>query len=69
MDKMPLVSVIMPTYNRAHLIAESLDCVLHQTYAQWECIIVDDGSTDNTDDILKSYLEKDKRFKYFKKKK
>ncbi len=60
----PLVSIIIPTYNRAHLIAETLDSVLAQTYENWECIIVDDGSTDNTDEVLGSYVTKDTRFQY-----
>lgn len=59
-----LVSIIIPTYNRAHLIGETLDSVLAQTYTNWECIIVDDGSTDNTAELLKTYCEKDVRFKY-----
>ena len=42
MKKEPLVSVIIPTYNRAHLIGETLDSVLAQTYQNWECIIVND---------------------------
>jgi glycosyltransferase involved in cell wall biosynthesis len=60
----PLVSIIIPTYNRAHLIGETLDSVLAQTYPNWECIIVDDGSTDNTDEIVEGYLKRDTRFKY-----
>lgn len=60
-----LVSIIIPTYNRAHLIGETLDSVLKQTYQNWECIVVDDGSTDHTETVLKTYVEKDKRFKYF----
>ncbi len=62
----PLVSIIIPTYNRAHLIGETLQSVLDQTYQNWECIVVDDLSTDNTDEVLKSWTEKDNRFKYFK---
>ena len=65
MEKEPLVSVIIPTYNRAHLIGETLDSVLAQTYQNWECIVVDDGSSDNTDEIVGEYVKKDSRFKYF----
>lgn len=60
-----LVSIIIPTYNRAHLIGETLDSILAQTYTNWECLIVDDGSTDNTAQVLQTYL-KDTRFKYHK---
>ena len=61
----PLVSIIIPTYNRAHLIGETLDSVLAQTYENWECIVVDDGSTDNTDELMADYMAKDKRFRYY----
>jgi|SRR5690554_6043771 len=60
----PLVSIIVPTYNRAHLIGETLDSVLAQTYANWECIVVDDESTDNTEEVMQNYLAKDARFQY-----
>ena len=60
----PLVSIIIPTYNRAHLIGETLDSVLAQTYQNWECIIVDDGSSDNTDEVVGEYVIKDPRFQY-----
>ena len=65
MNKKPLVSVIIPTYNRAHLIGETLDSALAQTYQNWECIIGDDGSSDNTDEVVGEYVKKDSRFKYF----
>lgn len=61
---LPLVSIIIPTYNRAHIISDTLNSVLAQTYSNWECIVVDDGSTDNTEGILASFIEKDGRFQY-----
>lgn len=65
MSDQPLVSIIIPTYNRAHLIGETLDSILAQTYQNWECIVVDDGSTDNTDNLMAEYMAKDARFKYY----
>ncbi|MCH3884982.1 glycosyltransferase family 2 protein [Tenacibaculum aquimarinum] len=59
-----LVSIIIPIYNRAHLIEETLDSITAQTYTNWECIIVDDGSTDNTAKILANYCVKDIRFQF-----
>lgn len=64
MNTNPLVSIIIPTFNRAHLIAETLDSILAQTYANWECIIVDDGSNDDTDEVIDKYLKEDSRFQY-----
>ncbi len=61
----PLVSIIIPTFNRAHLIAETLDSILAQTYQNWECIVVDDGSTDDTKAIVAAHSKKDTRFQYF----
>ncbi|WP_195600003.1 glycosyltransferase family 2 protein [Longibaculum muris] len=60
-----LVSIIMPSYNTANYIEESIQSVLNQTYTNWELIIVDDCSTDNTDEIISKFLE-DKRIHYFK---
>jgi glycosyltransferase involved in cell wall biosynthesis len=61
----PLISIIIPTFNRAYLVSQTLDSILAQTYENWECIIVDDGSTDNTTEIVEKYLKKDLRFKYY----
>lgn len=61
-----LISIIIPTYNRASILSQTLDSVLSQTYSNWECIVVDDGSTDDTEDLLAQYCEKDHRFKYCK---
>lgn len=63
---MSLISIIIPTFNRANLILETLESIKNQTYINWECIIVDDGSTDKTELILKNYIEGDSRFIYFK---
>lgn len=58
MSDHPLVSVIIPTYNRPHLVKEAIDSVLAQTYPHIECIVVDDGSTDSTPELLKGYGER-----------
>lgn len=58
-----LVSIIMPSWNTENFIAESIQSVLAQTYTNWELIIIDDCSTDNTDSVVESFLE-DKRIKY-----
>lgn len=54
----PLVSVLIPCYNAAAHIAETLDSVITQTYTNWECIVVDDHSTDHSTDIVQSYCDK-----------
>lgn len=61
-----LISIITPTYNRGYIIRNSIDSILKQTYPNWELLIIDDGSTDNTEKIVKSY--NDKRIKYVKQK-
>lgn len=60
-----LVSIIIPTYNRAHLIVDTLKSIIAQSYSNWECIFVDDGSEDNTNAILDSFCKKDSRIKYY----
>lgn len=59
-----LISIIMPNYNQGLYLAEALESVLAQTYSHWECIIVDDGSIDNSADVAKSYCAKDSRIQY-----
>mgnify|MGYP001251372206 CR=1 FL=1 len=59
-----IVSIIIPTFNRAHLIGETLDSIIKQSYQNWECIIVDDGSTDDTKKFIETYSKKDARFIY-----
>lgn len=60
----PLVSIIIPAYNCEKYIAETLGSVLAQTYSNWECVIIDDGSTDNTPSIIKEYIHKYSRISY-----
>jgi len=60
-----LVSIIIPTFNRANILPETLDSVLAQTYKNWECIVVDDGSTDNSLEVIQQYVNKDQRFKLY----
>lgn len=59
-----LVSIIMPSWNTGRFIGESIQSVLNQTYKNWELIIVDDCSTDNTDEIVASF--DDERIRYFR---
>jgi glycosyltransferase involved in cell wall biosynthesis len=61
---LPLVSIVIPTYNRANLISESIQSVLSQTYENWELIIVDDGSADNTAEVIREY--NNPRIRYLK---
>lgn len=63
----PLISVIIPCYNQAQYLDECLQSVLDQTYPNWECIIVNDGSPDNTEDIALQWTDKDDRFLYLNK--
>lgn len=66
MQNKPLISIIIPVYNRQELVKETLDSVLDQTYQNWECIVVDDGSTDDTWKVLESYAKKNTRIKIHK---
>jgi len=61
-----LISVIIPTFNSSKHIKATLNSVLAQTYGQWECILVDDGSVDLTETIVANYQEKDPRFRLYK---
>ena len=61
----PLVSVITPVYNSEKFIGETIESVIGQTYKNWEMIVIDDGSTDKTESIVRFYMSKDPRIKYF----
>ena len=60
------VSIIMATYNRAHFIVETIQSIQAQTFQNWECLIIDDGSTDTTTQVLEPILKEDHRFQYHK---
>lgn len=59
----PFFSIIVPTYNRAHIISRAVESVLNQTYSNWELIVIDDGSMDNTKSVIKEF--NDNRLKYY----
>lgn len=61
----PLFSVIIPTHNRAHLLTVAIKSVIQQRYPNWELLVIDDGSSDNTNMVVSSFAQKDKRIKYF----
>lgn len=58
------ISIIIATYNRAHLIEEAMLSIINQTYQNWECLVIDDGSEDLTKELVSQYEIKDSRFKY-----
>jgi len=60
----PLVSVVVPSYNYGHLIRETLDSLAAQTYGAWECVVVDDGSKDDTRAVVEAYAAADPRVRY-----
>lgn len=65
MKNTKLISIIIPTYNRAPILTRAVNSVLRQTYENWELIIVDDCSTDNTEEVIKKEFD-DKRINYYK---
>lgn len=65
----PLVSIGLPAYNGEHFITDAIESLLHQTYKNFELIISDDASTDNTQKICKAYAQKDIRIRYIRQKK
>ena len=67
-SSMPLLTVLMPVYNAEKFLAESINSILSQTYSNFEFVILDDGSTDNSLKIIKAYAKKDKRIKVLVKK-
>lgn len=66
MIQRPLVSIIIPTFNRDGYIGSALDSIINQSYTNWECIVVDDGGTDQTARIMADYCKQDDRIQYVK---
>lgn len=64
MSNNELVSIVIPCYNQAVYLPEAIQSVLEQTYTNWECIIVNDGSPDNTEQVANEWMQKDSRIKY-----
>jgi len=64
--KTPLVSVVMLTYKRADIAPKAIESILNQNYKNFEFIILNDGSPDNTDEVIAEYLKKDSRIRYYK---
>lgn len=64
--KKQLVSIIVTTYNRAGLVIETLQSIQNQTYFNFECIVIDDGSIDDTELVISSFIKKDNRFRFYK---
>lgn len=58
-----MISIVIPTYNREQILSRTLDSILVQTYREWECVVVDDGSLDSSMDVASQYAKKDSRFK------
>ena len=61
----PKISVIIPCYNHSQFIIEAMESVLNQTFDNFECIIINDGSTDDTEEVVLNWIKIDKKFKYF----
>lgn len=63
----PLFSVVIPAYNRADFLPQVLETILAQTYADFELLLIDDGSTDNTPQLMQQWLRRDERIRYHRK--
>lgn len=66
MSHSPHISIIVPCYNYGHYLSITLESVFEQSFKSWECIIIDDGSTDNSAEVAKTWVNKDPRFIYIR---
>src|SRR5688500_7640155 len=60
----PLISVLIPCFNQGHFLAEALESVSAQSYGHWECLIINNGSKDNTKEVALAFAAKDPRFRF-----
>ena len=63
---MGLISIIIPTFNRAHIIGSTLESIINQSFTNWECIVVDDLSSDSTENVVFKYSSLDARIQFHK---
>ena len=63
---LPTVSVVIATYNRAHLLPDAIRSIINQTYKDWELIIIDDASTDMTEVVVRAFMQQDPRIRYYR---
>ncbi|MHB9035543.1 MAG: glycosyltransferase family 2 protein [Armatimonadota bacterium] len=64
LDRKPLVSIVVPCYNHGKLIQDTIKSITRQTFTDWECIVVNDGSIDNSEEVIQSLAAKDARVVY-----
>lgn len=67
MNTKPTFSVIIPVYNQGDFLGEAIDSIINQTFSDWEIVIINDGSTDNTEAVIEQYAAREKRIRYFNK--
>ena len=63
----PKITILLASLNRENFLEETLKSIIDQTYSNWECLITDDGSNEETLKIIAHYCEKDERFQYYSK--
>ena len=68
MRKKPLISIVIPTYNHANFLGRALKSVVDQTYTNWECLLIDDYSTDLSERLIEKLIIEDERFRFYKNK-
>lgn len=65
-NSQPLISIVLPTYNREKMLAKAVNSVISQSYSNWELLVIDDASNDGTEVMMKNWNKKDERIKYFR---